>query len=379
MNKVGVLERSPSLNPGDRSHVKPGGRSRGRTKRGRGKGQGGWLARALARAEGLIAVVDLQNRLVYASQAFLSTYGYTEAEVLGRDPSFFYSPKNPPGLCQSVFQRALEGSWKGEVLSCRKDGTELPITLSAQLIRDSDGEMRGIVSVAFDLSEAKRVEGAVLEAVEREQRRIGEDLHDGLCQRLFSIAVACSSVRGKLAARALPEAEELGWISRQVEGSIADAHNLARGLCLSHVSSEGLVAALGCLASETSEQGLISCFAKCSGDGAIRDQTLSTHLYRLAQEAVRNAVKHAKPKRIRIRLVLGSRSGRLSVIDDGIGISQASRPNSGMGLDLLRSRAGAIGGALRIQRIRRGGTLVSCRFPCGEPGQVEPKVEDGAT
>jgi PAS domain S-box-containing protein len=116
------------------------------------------LADAVESTQELICIGDQQNRFIFANRAFLQAYGYAMEEILGRTPDFLYSPRNPPGLCEQVFRQTLEGTWKGEILNRRKNGTEFPISLITSRIQSREGRMLGLVGVARDITERKRAE-----------------------------------------------------------------------------------------------------------------------------------------------------------------------------------------------------------------------------
>ncbi|MBE0544982.1 MAG: PAS domain S-box protein [Verrucomicrobia bacterium] len=115
------------------------------------------LADAVQSTGDLICITDAGNRFTFANQAFLAAYGYPLAEIVGRTPDFLHSVKNPPGLCERVHHETLQGGWQGEILNCRKDGTEFPISLSTAPIRNNEGKTLGLVGVARDITEQKRV------------------------------------------------------------------------------------------------------------------------------------------------------------------------------------------------------------------------------
>jgi PAS domain S-box-containing protein len=116
------------------------------------------LADALQSTHELVSVTDSENRFTFLNRAFLQTCGYRQEEMLGKTPDFLYSPKNPPGLCRQVFEQTMAGGWTGEIINCRKNGTEFPILLRTSLIKNRDGEPIGLMGVATDISERKRAE-----------------------------------------------------------------------------------------------------------------------------------------------------------------------------------------------------------------------------
>ena len=116
------------------------------------------LADAVQSSQELICITDQDNRFTFANQAFLHAYGYTTEEILGKTPDLLYSAKNPPGLCNLIHQQTLRGGWKGEVVNCRKDGAEFPVSLNTSPIKNGEGRTLGLVGVATDISERRRAE-----------------------------------------------------------------------------------------------------------------------------------------------------------------------------------------------------------------------------
>jgi PAS domain S-box-containing protein len=116
------------------------------------------LADAVQSTHEIVYLTNPENRITFVNQAFLGIYGYKTEEVLDRRPDFLYSPNNPPGFCEQVFRQTLAGGWRGEVLNCRKNGTEFPISLSTSQIKDSEGRVVGFIGVARDIRERRRAE-----------------------------------------------------------------------------------------------------------------------------------------------------------------------------------------------------------------------------
>jgi signal transduction histidine kinase len=213
-----------------------------------------------------------------------------------------------------------------------------------------------------NVTERKQLEKQILEISDREQARIGQDLHDGLCQMLVSIGLNLNALKGGLEDRGLPESAKADRIAGKLSGAIATARHVAQGLYPVNLESDGLAAALHQLAANTSADFGVPCTAECGEGVSPGGQTIAIHLYRIAQEAVHNAIKHASPTRILIRLGIEQDRGSLTIADDGTGISGSPKPGPGMGLEIMRYRAGMIGGTLEIRRGETGGTIVVCLF-----------------
>jgi len=145
------------------------------------------LADAVQSSKDLICITDPENRLIFANRAFLRAHGYAVAEIMGRKPDFLYSPRNPPGLCEQVFQETLRGGWEGEILNCRKDGTEFPIFLSTSQIRGSEGRSLGLIGVSRDISEQKRAERQIAAFAHLGQRLSGASTRAQAAQVILDI------------------------------------------------------------------------------------------------------------------------------------------------------------------------------------------------
>ena len=212
------------------------------------------------------------------------------------------------------------------------------------------------------------LEREVLEIADRERRRIGLELHDGLCQSLAGLAALASALSRNLAASAEPGlAAAAAEIVRLLDETIGEAGDLAHGLSLIGLNGAGLVDALGRLARSVGHAHRIACgFAedgRCSGIGAETE----AHLVRIAQEAVRNAITHGRADVIAIRLERVDGAGLLSVRDNGVGLPEEDRHRDGIGLLTMEYRAHAIGGRLTVARQPERGTVVMCAFPLPAP------------
>jgi two-component system CheB/CheR fusion protein len=239
----------------------------------------------------------------------------------------------------------------------RKDGTLFPTGLSIAELRM--GNQRMFVGLVRDLTERKRLEKEILEISEREQRRIGQDLHDGLGQHLAAVELKSRVLERRLEQTSKKEAAQAAEIAAQVREAMVQTRLLSRGLSPVVLESRGLVAALQELASSTEQLFRIKCGFRCPTPVPVKDQAVATHLYRIAQEAVSNALKHGRAGRIDIELGSGSDKLVLAVKDNGIGISKDAE-GRGMGLQTMRYRAVTMGATLLIREQSRGGTLVQC-------------------
>ena len=219
-----------------------------------------------------------------------------------------------------------------------------------------------VIVLVRDVTDRRRLEKEILEISSREQIRIGQDLHDGLGQHLTGVTFLTRALENKLAALSLPEAAEAAEIGRLVLQALSQTRNLARGVFPVELESNGLVQALIELASTVENLFKISC--RFEGDGTIllHDRHLTNHLFRLAQEAINNSVKHGKARQVVIDLRKSGDKTVLAVRDDGVGFPAQGLKTNGLGLRIMHYRAQKIGGSLEIQSAQNGGTIVSCSF-----------------
>jgi len=217
--------------------------------------------------------------------------------------------------------------------------------------------------VGFDITERKGLEEAILEISAIEQRRIAQDLHDGLGQHLTGIAFMCKVLEEKLSDKLLPEAVEAAKIVKMVNQAIDNTRQLARGLHPVAAEPLGLMSALKKWASEVEGLFHIGCGFHCEKPLQIHDANLATHLYRIAQEAVNNAIRHGKSRNIVISLSGKNGTGTLVIQDDGDGFPKKPASPPGVGLSIMNYRADMVGGSLKVQPNQERGITVTCMFP----------------
>lgn len=245
---------------------------------------------------------------------------------------------------------------------------------SAPIVADA-GRSYGQVWFFRDVTDRKRLERQVLEVCEREQRRIGQDLHDGLGQHLTGVSLMSKGLEQRLSDKGVNECRDAALIATLVEQAIGQARALARGLRPVALEADALPTALAELASLAEKLTGVPC--AFSGDVEIDvDDVAATHLYRIAQEATNNAVKHAQASQLNIRLEPLDDGGlTLSVEDDGVGLPASLPSGTGMGLQIMQYRARMIGATVEVRPRPAGGTIVTCTMP-GLPQQRRSHDDD---
>src|SRR6266403_678956 len=216
------------------------------------------------------------------------------------------------------------------------------------------------------LEHTQRLEKQIIEVSDYERQRIGRDLHDGLCQFLAAIGCAAASLKIDLEEQGLDKlAMNASEIEKLLSDSVKQARDLSHGLVPVQLNDAGLPAALNELAVSTSRLLPVKCTFECAGQTRASQNGKSAHLYRIAQEAIHNATKHGKARKIDIRLSANTSATSLSVADDGIGFPRNGNETNGVGISIMRYRANIMDGEFAIEAGSGGGTIVSCTIPIG--------------
>jgi PAS domain S-box-containing protein len=315
-----------------------------------------------------IITIDHHGNIQSFNRAAERMFGYTLQEVRGRNVKVLMPPPyHDEHECYIArYLRTGEAGIIGvgrEVLGRRKDGSTFPADLAVSEVHGTHERL--FTGIIRDISERKELQKRILEVAAEEQRRIGHDLHDDVGQELTGLGLFAATARTALQRGALPQAQEM--TDKLVEGvkrTLGKVRALSRGLNPVEVDSEGLMSALTELAARTSEAGGVTCTFSCPQPLRFGDNAVATHLFRIAQEATSNAVKHGRAAHVDIALIEEGGVVSLSVRDDGTGIDLAGR-SEGLGLRIMRYRADLIHAKFIIESPAKGGTVVSCTLRKG--------------
>ncbi|PYK06331.1 MAG: hypothetical protein DME67_02930, partial [Verrucomicrobia bacterium] len=229
-------------------------------------------------------------------------------------------------------------------------------------VRERTRELHAaITELKNEIERRKGLEGEILAVSDREQQRLGQELHDGICQHLTAVAFMARSVALRLKNHRVIEVSDIEKIAQLVNQAASDMRDLSRALHQSDVDAAKLADALQDLVDR--EIWRVPCRLEVKPSFHIEDDAAAAQLYRIAREAVINANKHAQAREIVIRLERLPRGMVLRVTDDGIGFSNGAGLKHGLGFHIMNYRAQLMGGHLDIESPKRGGTRVSCYFP----------------
>ena len=355
------------------------------------------LEQALHSTDIMVVLTDPRqedNPIVWVNDHFCAFTGYGRDEVLGRNCRFLQGPdRDQPG--RHRLRRAIDAGEKAHVLlrNYKKDGTPFDndLFVSPVLEDPSDPESPVVYFVGVQNDETARVaaeaevgerEREIHETAENERERFGMDLHDGLGQEVVGLALLARSLHGRLEERGDPEAAAAGRLAELLDGALSSVRDMARGLNPVDASRHGLGDALRTLCARADEAAPGLSVRANVEPVAFEDRRSARHLYRLAQEAVSNAVKHAGATAVVVTLHRApgpdGPSVFLEVADDGRGIDpavlrdqraadtavgRARLARRGMGVYGMRYRAELVGASLTVERRDGWGTVVRCVLP----------------
>lgn len=350
-------------------------------------------------------LLDPESRITYWSGGATRVFGWTAEEAMGQSASMIFTEEDRAnGEDQVELEIACrDGFAPNRRWHVRKDGSRLWVDGFIRRLNHNDGSLRGFAKIAREATEQKmaeeklrhahdELEQRVLERTsdlvsmnnelaatikqreqleqdllaisEREKRRIGEDLHDMVCQELTATALFLGT-KAKMLEKESPAASQtLSESAQIVNRNVGLARDLARGLQPAELGTVGLTEALRDLAAYTTATHDLKCRVKTPRTIKIKEPNLSLHLYRIAQEAVINAVKHSGASDVVICIERTGGEIKLVVEDDGKGIGRGrGSKTKGLGLHIMRYRANALGGQLKIESRPTAGTKITCVVP----------------
>jgi len=315
-----------------------------------------------------VFTVDLLGCIATWNPGAERVLGYEAGEIIGRYLGVFDAADDPGhNVYATEMAKAVErGKACREHWCVRKDGSRFWGSGMLVPLTAEDGHHIGFLKILRDRTADMRAEqqlreAEILRASEREQLRISQDLHDGLGQQLAGISCLSDGLKLDLADRCPSQSTIAGRISELLNVAVAQTRALARGLQPVCHEPDALMSALEHLASHVSELFKVTCEFECPAPVLVEDNAAATHLYRIAQEGVTNAIKHGQAKHIKIELFITPRKIVLVVRDDGTGFKRADKGGSkGLGLRIMDHRAGILGGSLSIKNRGEGGAELIC-------------------
>jgi PAS domain S-box-containing protein len=348
-------------------------------------------------------LMDTSNHIIYWSKGAERVFGWTADEVLGETGKIIFTPED---LAKGAAEKELGLARRNGVAPdrrwhLRKDGSRIWVDGIMHRLDDENGELRGYAKIARDATDQQNIELALrqsrdemeqrvaertrdllamntelertmeqrqqlekelLEISEREKRRIGQDLHDIVCQELSAAALVLKSTANRNAKESPATAKTLSDAAEIVNRNVTLARNLARGFQPMRLSGGEFTPALRTLISQTNAVNRsIHCTLDMPRPIEFGDETTALNVYRIAQEALTNAIKHAEAKHVTVSLKKSRDQLQLAVKDDGKGFQKKKR-TKGLGLHIMDYRASVLGGSFALETTS-GGTQIVCTIP----------------
>lgn len=336
-----------------------------------------------AMAEGAV-ITDAEGRILWVNDAFCAIYGYTRAEVIGQNPRILKSGRHDAAFYSEFWRQLIEtGHWRGEVWNKRKTGEIFPEELSIQALRGPDGRIVRFISIFSDITERKRNEDELrkqrqqlvesetrlrdlaefLQTVREEERaRIARELHDEMGQALTALRIDLGWLRNKCQPLGAPAVERVGTALGVVEHSIVSLRRISEDLRPAMLDSLGLAAAVEHHVTQFSERTGIACRLNMNREEFELDDRLATTVFRIVQETLTNVARHAGASEVTVRIDEVDDGIRLTIQDNGRGISDAKDKKT-FGLLGMRERIAMLGGRLEIHSRPGKGTRIAGWLP----------------
>lgn len=303
---------------------------------------------------------DAAWMIIFANDRFCDILGYGRDDIVGSSLLDLIHASNRESFQDELLDGRFERKTALEVTLRSRSGDKVYTIGSPRAVYNENEVVAGSVTVFTDISDLKRLEREILEISMREQQRIGRDLHDDLGQILTGIGFLCESLVKKLSNRSQPEAAEARNIFSLINTAKEHTRTLSHGLSPVEVDSGGIAAALERLVRSVESVYPVKCLLEFDPRVDINDSMVETQFHYIAQESVTNAINHGFAERISVSLKQIDGQVHLIIDDDGIGIPEDIHLLKGMGVRIMRYRANAIGGSLKIARKQERGTTVTC-------------------
>ena len=313
-----------------------------------------------------IFLIDVQCTIQFMNPAAEALFGYTSKELLGKNiKEIMPSPhrERHEGYIADYLKTGIKniiGTGR-QLIGQRKDGSQFPMYLSLGEISLTHTHL--FAGLIMDLSTQQKLQREVLAIPAREQQRIGEELHDGLGQQLTGLSMLAQSLLNKATK---PEHKLASQLASGLNQAMTQVRALSRGMMPIQIYADGFMISLQEITETIQQQSQIPIKLQIDDVVLLFDDATATHLYRIVQESLNNAVKHADASRIDVSLRVEDDHGLLEIRDNGIGIPVDIAGTEGLGLNIMKHRCGLFDGEITINPAGERGTKVSCRFPLSQ-------------
>jgi len=348
-------------------------------------------ARLLDLSNEAILVRDQYDRITYWSHGAQEMYGYSARQALGKVSHELLKTRHSEPLERINYKLERDGRWSGELIHKRKNGTEVVVMSHWIVDRDHRGGRRFVLETNTDITARKEaevalqrskamlerlvlhrtralrvanaelegeirrrkgLEGQILEITDREQERLGQELHDGLCQQLTAIGFLARATALRLKDHRVVQQDDLEKIAQLINSSVMDARNIARDLHKEEIDAAQFLSAL----QELAERKIwrTPCRLDLKTEIDIENDHVASQVYRILREAVINANKHARATQIILKVHRSKDDLIFSVTDNGVGLGKKRSVAHGLGFHIMKYRSESIGARLEFESLKKG-------------------------
>ncbi len=310
----------------------------------------------------IIIVLSPRGHVVRLNRACERITGYRTEDLQGTPFWEHLVPEEEVSGVRKVFRELSRDSLPNQYENTwiTRRGRRRRISWSNTVLLDRDGTVQYVIGTGIDITEQARSQEAIVAVSEAERKVIGQELHDALGQEMTGITLLAGALQMKLAQQDRDEQRDAAELTRLAQNVLGSVKQLAHGLYPTDLEKSGLSAALTELADTQNRHTEIECAYVGDRDAPPLPPTTELHLYRIAQEATSNAIRHSGASRLMIHYAVEGRLVTLAIEDDGRGIPSPPPRGSGMGLTIMRYRAVEVGGDLELAARPGGGTIVRC-------------------
>ena len=310
-----------------------------------------------------IVIASTTGVIQFINPAIEKLFGYSRRELIGESVKRLMPREHSlahDGYMKNYMQTGIAkiiGTGR-QLTALRKDGTRFPIYLSIGDIKTSHARL--FAGVIVDISEQQQLQREILEIPVSEQRRIGQELHDGLGQQLTGLGLLATSLLNKASK---PEHALATQLATGLQEAISQVRALSRGLMPVDVDVEGLINSIENLVAEIRSQSNVTILLSINDRVRVTDNSSALHLFRIVQEALNNAIKHARADQIEVSVGIDAARGCIIIRDNGTGFQHLPDKSTGLGLRIMQYRCGLIDAEFKIESSQGEGTEIKCYFP----------------
>ena len=310
-----------------------------------------------------IVIASTTGVIQFINPAIEKLFGYSRRELIGESVKRLMPREHSlahDGYMKNYMQSGIPkiiGTGR-QLTAMRKDGTRFPIYLSIGDINTRHARL--FAGVIMDISEQQQLQREILEIPVSEQRRIGQELHDGLGQQLTGLGLLATSLLNKASK---PEHALATQLAKGLQEAISQVRALSRGLMPVDVDAEGLLYSIENLVAEIRSHSNVTIMFTINNRVRVSDNSSALHLFRIVQEALNNAIKHSRADQIQVSVGIEGSRGCFTIRDNGAGFQHTPDKSTGLGLRIMQHRCGLIDAEFKIESSPGEGTEIKCYFP----------------